>query len=113
MREALTRRREAHENAVELCRSMREELLNLPGVRVYTPEGASLVTFNVEGIGSQELSSLLDGGGIAVRGGLHCAPGVHRFLGTLETGAVRASPGMYSAREEVLRLVRCVYRVTK
>ena len=113
MRVALGHMREGREKAIALCSLMREELLNLPGVRVYTPEGAVLVTFNAEGIGSQELSSLLDGEGIAVRGGLHCAPGVHRFLGTLSTGAVRASPGLYSTREDVLRLVHCMYRVTK
>jgi len=35
-----------------------------------------------------------------VRGGLHCAPGAHRFLRTLENGAVRVSPGFASTRRE-------------
>jgi len=108
MREAAARRQEAHANAVELCGYMRGELLNLPGVRVYTQPGASLLSFNVEGISSQEAAAVLDTKGIAVRGGLHCAPGVHRFLGTLETGAVRVSPGLYNTKEDANALVRAV-----
>ena len=113
MRKALADMRYTHEKTVALCDTLRAELKNLPGVRVYTPEGASLVSFNVSGIGSQELSVLLDGENIAVRGGLHCAPGVHRFLGTLSTGAVRVSPGRYSTREEIFSLVRCIEKAAR
>ena len=106
LREALAVRQEAHERIVSLCDLLREALLNLPGVRVYTPQGASLVSFNLAGVGSQEAAGMLDQAGIAVRGGLHCAPGVHRFLGTLSQGAVRVSPGAYSTKSELLTLAR-------
>lgn len=95
---------------VMLCDMLRSELLKTPGVCVYTPPGAALVCFNLEGIGSQEAASLLDAEGIAVRGGLHCAPGVHRFLGTLNTGAVRASPGIFSTQEDVRSLAQAVQK---
>ena len=85
----------------------------MPGVRVYTPEGATLVSFNIEGIASQETAAALDGMGIAVRGGLHCAPGVHRFLGTLESGAVRVSPGRYNTREDMRALLLATERIAK
>ena len=113
MKEARARRQEAHAWAVELCGLMREALLDLTRVRVYTQPGASLLSFNVEGVSSQEAASVLDGEGIAVRGGLHCAPGVHRFLGTLETGAVRVSPGLYSTREDAKALVRAVEKIAR
>ena len=113
LRVALSNREEAHENAVGLCAQMREALLGIPGVRVYTPEGASLLSFNIEGIASQEAASALDEAGIAVRGGLHCAPGVHRFLGTLETGAVRVSPGISNTREDARQLVAAVARLAR
>ena len=113
MREALAHREEAHAAAVALCSGMRAELLDLPGVRVYTPEGASLVSFNVEGIASQEVAAALDGMGIAVRGGLHCAPGVHRFLGTLESGAVRVSPGIYNTKQDAQALLMAVRRIAR
>ena len=85
----------------------------MPGVRVYTPAGASLVSFGVAGIASQEVAAALDGMGIAVRGGLHCAPGVHRFLGTLESGAVRVSPGLYNTKEDAQALLMAMERIIK
>ena len=45
---------------------------------------------------------------IAVRGGLHCAPGAHRFLGTLNRGAVRASLGYANTFDEVEQFLRAV-----
>ena len=96
-----------------MCDGMRAELLCLPGVRVYTPEGASLLSFTVEGIASQEVAAALDGMGIAVRGGLHCAPGVHRFLGTLESGAVRVSPGIYNTKQDAQALLMAVRRIAR
>ena len=113
MRFALAHRAQVHEQTIALCAAMREELLNLPGVRVYTQPGASLVSFNIGGIASQEAASALDGLGIAVRGGLHCAPGVHRFLGTLSCGAVRVSPGFLNTREDAMALVRAVSRIAR
>ena len=113
MKEALARRQEAHARMLELCGFMREALLSLQGVRVYTQKGASLLSFNVGGVASQEAASVLDTEGIAVRGGLHCAPGVHRFLGTLETGAVRVSPGLYSTMEDAKALVRAVEKIAR
>ena len=113
LREELAVRQEAHERIVSLCDLLREALLNLPGVRVYTPPGASLVSFNLAGVGSQEAAGMLDQAGIAVRGGLHCAPGVHRFLGTLESGAVRVSPGLYNTKEDAQALLMAVERIIK
>ncbi len=111
MRFALSHREEVHERIRALCGYMRDELLNIPGVRVYTQRGALLLAFNVEGIASQEAATLLDARQIAVRGGLHCAPGVHRFLGTLETGAVRVSPGYATVREDADALLLAVRRM--
>ncbi len=113
MHEALGRMAETHAHVVMLCDLLREALLDLPGVRVYTPQGASLVTFNVEGVGSQETAAVMNRAGVAVRGGLHCAPGAHRVLGTLDTGAVRVSPGLYNLREDVLAAARIIAAMVK
>ena len=102
--EAMAHMEETHAHIVALCDELREMLLDIPGVHVYTGAGASLVSFHIEGVGSQEAASVLDRAGIAVRGGLHCAPGAHRFMGTLETGALRASLGRRTTREEVAAL---------
>ena len=48
-----------------------------------------------------EIADGLDANGFAVRSGLHCAPSIHRWLGTLRTGAVRASVGIYNTEQDI------------
>ncbi len=63
---------------------------------------APVVTLNLAGWTSSELTGILDMKyGIAVRAGGHCAPRIHRALGTHETGAVRFSFGWYTKNDEV------------
>ena len=113
MRFALAHQQEAHETTAALCGMMRDALLEMAGVRVYTRADASLLSFNVAGIASQVVASALDEQGIAVRGGLHCAPGVHRFLGTLNIGAVRVSPGLMNTAAEARKLIDAVWKIAK
>lgn len=60
-----------------------------------------------------ELTDALDSAGFALRGGLHCAPAMHTWLGTLRSGAVRASVGIYNTEEEVDGLIALVERLTR
>lgn len=94
MRFALAHAREAHETTAALCGMMREALQNMTNVRVYTKEGASLLSFNVEGMASQVVAAALDEQNIAVRGGLHWRAGRASLFGNAEYRAVRVSPGL-------------------
>jgi selenocysteine lyase/cysteine desulfurase len=61
-----------------------------------------VASFVVEGWSPAELAAVLDDPfDIAVRAGLHCAPGAHAGLGTGEAGAVRISPGPESAEPDL------------
>ena len=62
-----------------------------------------VVSFNVKGFAPHEAASILDDSfGIQARAGLHCAPGVHRWLGTLETGGtIRFSVGPFTTTAEI------------
>lgn len=52
-----------------------------------------------------EIGAILDQAfDIAVRGGLHCAPYVHRSIGSEPDGLVRVSPGPFNTEAEVDRL---------
>lgn len=113
MRHALSVRDETCARITALCGDLRAMLLDIPGVRVYTPRGAMLVSFNLPDMGSQEAAAMLDEQGIAVRGGLHCAPGVHRFLGTLQGGAVRVSPGESTTPGQIRALAQAVAQLAK
>lgn len=68
----------------------------IPGVEIYgtfeQPERAGIVSLNLAGLSSAELSGILDEDyGIATRPGAHCAPRMHEALGTAQRGVVRFS----------------------
>lgn len=65
----------------------------------YFPDGPLLI--NRVGIPSEEASAALSEKGLLVRGGFHCAPLAHRFLGTERWGAIRLSPGPFTTKEEI------------
>jgi cysteine desulfurase family protein len=70
-----------------------------PALRVGT------LSFRSEALPASELGGILDTAfDIAVRPGLHCAPYVHRALGTFPEGAVRVSPGPFSTEADIDRL---------
>lgn len=102
---------EAHSSEMRLMRRLREALAALPGVIVHSPEprpgDVPVLTCNVAGIVPSDVGAILDADyGIAVRTGLHCAPLVHRDLGTLERGgAVRFSAGPFTTEEDIDRAV--------
>lgn len=85
-------------------------LMEMRAVEVYLPHAdqGSIVLFNIRGKSAAEVGAYLDGQGIAVRAGLHCAPMAHRLLGTPEGGAVRASLGMFNTEREVDALARAL-----
>jgi len=94
----------AHER--ELTAYALECLAEMPEVRVIGPpagERSGVVAFTVEGIHPHDLAQVLDGEGVAIRAGHHCAQPLHARFG-LEATA-RASFYLYNAREEVDRLV--------
>ena len=82
---------------------LREGLLNISGVTVYEgPADAAhtgVISFNLQGMDSGQAADALNRRKIAVRGGLHCAPAIHAWLGT--AGAVRASMGPFNTEREV------------
>lgn len=58
-----------------------------------------------------QIADGLDASGVAVRGGLHCAPAIHTWLGTLKSGAVRVSPGIYNTEEEMEDVAAILARI--
>lgn len=101
-----------HERGLALKSRLRAGLIEIPGVRVLSPEapdGGALVTIVAEGIDPSTLGMRLqEEWGVLTRTGLHCAPEVHRLIGTLETGAVRFSLGWSSTEGDVDRAIEGV-----
>ena len=91
-------------------RSLAERFLagvrEIPGIALYgafgQPMRSAIVSLNVGDIDSAEISdALMQGWGIATRPGAHCAPLMHRALGTERQGIVRFSFGYFNTDEEV------------
>lgn len=78
----------------------------IPEIKLYgafdQPTRSATVSLNVGDIDSAEISdALMQGWGIATRPGAHCAPLMHRALGTERQGVVRFSFGYFNTDEEV------------
>jgi cysteine desulfurase family protein len=62
----------------------------------------SVVSVSVRGAAPARVARFLDEAhGIAVRAGLHCAPGAHQTIGTFPTGTVRVSPGPFTTEADI------------
>lgn len=92
-----------HEQA--LTRRFYEGVRAIDGIRVYgdfTREHAPIVSLNWRDVPSAELSdALAQEYDIATRAGAHCAPRMHKALGTQAQGAVRFSFGYANTAQEV------------
>ncbi len=87
-------------------------LKNLDFLKIYSkPNTSNIVAFNVDGYDSSSIANMLNDENICVRSGLHCAPLVHEYLKTLDTGAVRASIDFNNSVEEIDRLVRVLKKI--
>ena len=94
-----------------------EGVKNIEGVMVYgdfTKDKTAIVALNIWDYESGEVSyELSQGYGIATRPGAHCAPRMHKALGTAEVGAVRFSFSFYNTEEEIDEAVRAVAELAK
>ena len=99
-----THRAEIEEYELALCDRLRARLREIPGVRILCDDGQAhmaITSIVVPGHDGGALADALDAADIAVRAGLHCAPAVHAWLGTLQSGAIRFSPGLYNTAQEM------------
>ena len=87
-----------------------ERITAVKGAKLYGC-GSGIVSFSLGNAASTAVAELLDRHGIAVRGGLHCAPEVHRRLGTEECGLVRASLSFFNTPSETDRFYRALKAV--
>jgi len=105
-------RQAIHEYEMQLIDELRAGIENIAGVEVYGDQSAphvGVLSFNIDGMDSAETADLLDRAGFCLRGGLHCAPSMHRYLGT--QGAVRASVGPFSTGREIDLLIEEIRRI--
>lgn len=97
----------------ELMMRFYEGVKEIPSVMVYgdftVKERCAIVTINIGDYDSSEVSDeLLMTYDISTRPGAHCAPLMHKALGTVEQGAVRFSFSHYNTEEEIDIAIKAV-----
>jgi cysteine desulfurase family protein len=104
----------AHEVAlVEQLWQKLDELGGYPalGHRDHTRR-VGTISFRSEMLPAAELGGILDQAfDVAIRPGLHCAPYIHRSLGTYPEGTVRVSPGPFNTALDIDHLARALAEV--
>ena len=89
-------------------------LIKVDGLRVFSPAielKSGVVSFAVDGVHGEEIARVLDGRGVAIRVGHHCAMPLHSRLGVSVT--CRASFYLYNTPDEVSRFVESVEHAVK
>ncbi|WP_020471886.1 aminotransferase class V-fold PLP-dependent enzyme [Zavarzinella formosa] len=98
-----------HKHEVELTERLWNQLDEIGGIDVFGHRDFSkrvgTLSFRSEALAATELGGILDQAfDIAIRPGLHCAPYVHKAIGTFPEGTVRVSPGPFSTTEDIDKL---------
>lgn len=107
-----------HVHEMQLAKYFSEEVQKIQGITVYGDWGKNIrcpiVSLNYEDIESGRLADILwEEYEIAVRAGAHCAPRMHRALGTEKQGAVRFSFGWFNTKDEVEFAVNALEQIIK
>ena len=110
----------------EIIRKKEQELMwefyhqvrSIPGIMVYgdftTENRCAIVSLNLWEYDSGEVSdALATEYDIATRPGAHCAPLMHKALGTVEQGAVRFSFSYYNTSDEIKMAVSALKELAK
>jgi len=100
---------EAHETAL-LDYAMRA-MQQVPGLSLLgtARQKSSVLAFKLDGAHPQDIGTMLDLDGIAIRTGHHCAMPLHARFGV--SGSARASLGAYNTTEDIDALVRSLNRI--
>lgn len=85
-------------------------------VEIYTNLAAphvGTIGLNIKGLNSADVSAYLTEQGIATRSGAHCAPLIHRALGTVEQGIVRFSFCSFNTMDDVEAASAAINEIAK
>ena len=101
-----------HAREMALKARLLDGFSSIRGLQVLSPpapEGVPVVTVRSASLDAATLAERLDREhGVQTRAGIHCAPEVHRILGSTDHGAVRFSLGWASSEEDVDGAVHAV-----
>ena len=109
---------EIREKEQSLMKRFVDGVRDIPGVKLYGDFDAEIrcpvVALNIGNADSSEISDILSMDyDIATRPGAHCAPEMHKSLGTVEQGAVRFSMSYFNTGEEIDSAICAVREISE
>lgn len=94
----------------QLSQYAMDRLQSVPGLEIYGPQEleqrGAIFSFNIAGAHPEDLATLLDRKGIAVRHGHHCTMPLHQLLQI--PASVRASLTFYNTTEDIDALIEAI-----
>lgn len=105
-----------HRHEVELIELLASRLEQIGGFEIFGhrdwPRRVGTLSFRCESLPAAELGGILDQAfDIAIRPGLHCAPYIHRAIGTFPDGAIRVSPGPFNTTDDIDALANALAEI--
>ena len=109
---------EIHKKEIALMHRFINGISDIPNIKVYgdfsTDHRAAVVSLNLGDYDSSEVSDELSYTyGIATRPGAHCAPLMHKAMGTVDQGMVRFSFSWFNTEEEVDVAIRAMHELAE
>ncbi len=105
-----------HQHEVDLLERLWKRLDEIGGYEVFghrdMKKRVGTLSIRSEALPAAEIGGILDQAfDIAIRPGLHCAPYIHRAIGTFPDGAVRVSPGPFNTNEDIDTLANALAEI--
>lgn len=105
------------DHEIKLNKMLIERLSDNKKIILYGPKDpekiSSPVSFNIKNLDCSEVGFILDEiYDIYVRVGLHCAPLVHKLIGTYPQGTVRISVGYYNTEDDIDAVVKAINEIS-
>lgn len=100
----------------ELMKFLYTGLNETPNVQLYnhfSSEHGPVMSMNIKGLAPSDVAYILQNVyGITVRTGLHCAPFIHKSMGTCKNGTVRISISYMTKMEDLKMLLKAVCEIS-
>jgi selenocysteine lyase/cysteine desulfurase len=105
-----------HAHETSLCERLWKKLDDIGGYEMFGHRDhdrrVGTLSFRSETLPAAEIGGILDQAfQIAIRPGLHCAPYIHRAIGTFPDGTVRVSPGPFNTEQDIDQLATALKEI--
>lgn len=100
-------------NKIKKLSTMALHSLNrIKNVVTYGDKNSGVISIAIKGKDSSTVSNMLsEKYNICTRSGLHCAPLIHKHLGTIKTGLTRVSISYYNSSRDISKLISAIEKI--